>query len=414
MMMEENINNEATTELTEEDAMRIILNSLVHYRAWARDNLLTPKATKYDMLTDEEKKLFHWFPNYLKKLEHSIDINSRYFEMVAESMGPFWGVGNPDTEYNKSNTDFPNLINLMNQFVREWSSDGMVERDISFGRILKYAEKYFPNIEFRPDIEVLVPGSGLGRLVVEFSKLGFKTQGTEISYFMLFNSHFLLNRAFVSNNFVLCPFIHKSSNNLKSNFQCRQIYFPDFNAEEIYQLEKDYPSIKSDDLMSMIAGDFDDLYGPPGVAKKGQTTMDDPNAMAFREGNVGRFKIIATSFFIDTATNIIDYIKAIKHSLSDDGYWINFGPLLWHHEHSEKFYDTDWKRPTGEIVKVRMPAQGLEISMEDLIDLIEEMGFQFIEHESGIKSSYGSDSRSMSEWNYKCEFWVCKKKHQNN
>lgn len=43
--------------------------------------------------------------------------------------------------------------------------------------------------------KVLAPGSGLGRLVLEFVEAGFGCQGNEVSYFMLYGSNFILNCA---------------------------------------------------------------------------------------------------------------------------------------------------------------------------------------------------------------------------
>ena len=39
---------------------------------------------------------------------------------------------------------------------------------------------------------------------------------------------------------------------------------------------------------------------------------------------------ITTSFFIDTATNIYEYILTIKNLLRSNGLWINVGPVQWH------------------------------------------------------------------------------------
>jgi carnosine N-methyltransferase len=37
-----------------------------------------------------------------------------------------------------------------------------------------------------------------------------------------------------------------------------------------------------------------------------------------------------TCFFIDTAHSVIDYIEKIWEIMKPGGYWINFGPLLYH------------------------------------------------------------------------------------
>eukprot|EP00593_Proboscia_inermis_P015272 CAMPEP_0171319186 /NCGR_PEP_ID=MMETSP0816-20121228/94449_1 /TAXON_ID=420281 /ORGANISM="Proboscia inermis, Strain CCAP1064/1" /LENGTH=211 /DNA_ID=CAMNT_0011814577 /DNA_START=150 /DNA_END=783 /DNA_ORIENTATION=+ len=43
-----------------------------------------------------------------------------------------------------------------------------------------------------------------------------------------------------------------------------------------------------------------------------------------------QYAAVVTCFFIDTATNIYEYILTIANALQDDGLWINVGPLQWH------------------------------------------------------------------------------------
>ena len=39
---------------------------------------------------------------------------------------------------------------------------------------------------------------------------------------------------------------------------------------------------------------------------------------------------MVTSFFLDTAHNVLDYIELIHQILKPGGHWINLGPLLYH------------------------------------------------------------------------------------
>lgn len=405
--------NEGYSEKQLDDEEYRVLSSTLSahhmYSSWATRSIVTPKKHKYSTLSDREKSLLNWFPNYLQQLEHSIEINSRFFTHVADTMGIQWGGGERENWHSPSETDLDKIRGLMTQYVREWSSDGAKERDISMGRILRTAERVFPDIKSRPEVHVLVPGSGLGRLVVEFVKRGFQTQGNEISYHMLLNCNYLLSDTYCENNFAICPFIHKSSNVDKRNFQCRQVQFPDFCPGDISLLNIEYPEINVQELMSMVSGGFVDLYGPPNIETISDMYTSDSNASEFRKSNEGKFKIVATSFFIDTASNIIEYLETIKHCLDKDGYWINFGPLLWHFENDQTEIDVNSINNNGERNSNKIPLQGLEISKEDLLKLISDVGFEFIEHESNIETSYGGDPRALGNWIYKCEFWVCKK-----
>ena len=67
---------------------------------------------------------------------------------------------------------------------------------------------------------------------------------------------------------------------------------------------------------------------------------------------------LVTCFFIDTAHNVIDYIEKIYDILKPGGYWINFGPLLYHY--SEIVYE-----------------RSVELSYEQIKNVIEKVGFKF-------------------------------------
>ena len=44
----------------------------------------------------------------------------------------------------------------------------------------------------------------------------------------------------------------------------------------------------------------------------------------------GQYGSLVSMFFIDTATNIYEYIMSIRHLLKNGGVWINLGPVQWH------------------------------------------------------------------------------------
>jgi len=67
---------------------------------------------------------------------------------------------------------------------------------------------------------------------------------------------------------------------------------------------------------------------------------------------------IVTCYFIDTAHSVIDYIQKVWDILKPGGYWINFGPLLYHYRN--------------------MPgAKSIELSYEQIRRVIEKMGFKY-------------------------------------
>lgn len=396
-------------DLQELNAVSSVLSSHIHYKFHAVKTIVTPKKLKYEALPPADKALIGWFPDYLDSLSHSIQLNDSYFGNVAREMAPYWCI-EPESQWaSATQADVEKMNGLMAQYVREWSELGATQREQSMRPILDACEEIFPSVSTRPNRHVLVPGAGLGRLVVEFVKRGFSTQGNDISYHMLLNSNFILNNTYCENQYVICPFLNKSSHMLRRTNQLRQVYFPDLKPGDISLLNRDYPDIQVEELMSMVAGGFVDLYGPPDMAKLGGGYSDEPSASEFRHENKGRFDVVATCFFLDTSTNIIDTLRAIKHTLKDDGYWINFGPLLWHFENNDEV-SMEKIKVQGEWKDVPVPLKGLELSRDDLLELIEKMGFTFKEHRSGIETTYGCETaENMGRWNYKCEFWVCQK-----
>jgi carnosine N-methyltransferase len=43
------------------------------------------------------------------------------------------------------------------------------------------------------------------------------------------------------------------------------------------------------------------------------------------------YDAVVTCFFIDTAHNVLEYLRIISHCLKPGGKWINLGPLLYHY-----------------------------------------------------------------------------------
>jgi carnosine N-methyltransferase len=79
---------------------------------------------------------------------------------------------------------------------------------------------------------------------------------------------------------------------------------------------------------------------------------------------------VATCFFIDTANNIIAYIKTIFNLLPKGGLWVNLGPLLYHYADVQ-----------NEV--------SIELSWEELKIIILKIGFKITE-EKEIQATYTS------------------------
>lgn len=174
---------------------------------------------------------------------------------------------------------------------------------------------------------------------------------------MLFASNFVLNKCREANAHKLYPWIHQWINNKTSADQIEPINFPDVNPADL----------PANSNFSMAAGDFLEVY-------------TEPNS----------WDCVATVFFIDTAHNIISYVETIWRILKPGGFWVNLGPLLYH------FSD--------------MPNESsIELSYDDVRQVILQYGFQFEKEETGVKTTYTQNPRSMLQYQYDSVFFVARK-----
>ena len=312
------------------------------------------------------RKMIPGYAAKLKECKTGIDQNQMLIQAIVNfSDGMFQnadfgheagGISQKDFQHI-SPEDQSKVITTLTQIVRDWADEGIEERKGAYGPILDAIKKYFPEDQ-RSNSDVLVPGAGLGRLVFEITKLGFNCQGNEFSLYMLFASNFILNAVSGKNTITFYPWVHQFCNMVNAKDQIAPVTFPDTDPREL----------PSDAKFSMAAGDFLEVY-----------TVSN------------YWDCIATSFFIDTAHNIIAYVEKIYAILKPGGLWINNGPLLYH------FADVP-----GEI--------SIELSYEELRQVIlQDFKFELVEEEIGGKSSYIQNPRSMLKMTYDCIFFVMRK-----
>lgn len=100
--------------------------------------------------------------------------------------------------------------------MRDWSSLGAAEREQCYGPIIKEIFANYPEDKYtRSNINVLVPGAGLGRLAFEIASNGFSCQGNEFNMFMLIVSYFVLNNCKKLEEYEIYPWIQQYCNYLK-------------------------------------------------------------------------------------------------------------------------------------------------------------------------------------------------------
>ena len=255
--------------------------------------------------------------------------------------------------------DIIKMRSTLRLFIRDWAIEGIDERNSTYKPILEELKQFFskrPKKDFEEGINVLVPGAGLGRLMYEIAKLGFKSQGNEFSYYMLLCSNYIFNNTTKKEEFILQPLIHSFSNIFNEETPFKKISIPDENLGE--ELSK-----TDTGEMSMVAGEFCRVY----------------------RDKINFFDSIVTCYFIDTANNIIEYIETIHNILKVGGLWINFGPLLYHYTENEE-------------------EVSIELSWEEIKHIIIGFGFEFKKIEI-VKTTYSSNKDSMTQRIYKCVFF---------
>ncbi|KAJ2893277.1 hypothetical protein IWW38_002917 [Coemansia aciculifera] len=265
-----------------------------------------------------------------------------------------------------SESHMKKLYGTMKLFVRDWSSEGAEERRLTYGPLVAALEDEFSTVasDSRGDLNVLVPGAGLGRLAYDICCRGFSTQGNEFSYFMLFASNYILNRSLKEDQHTLYPYVHQFSHVACTEDQMRAVHFPD-------ALPRNMPYSATADF-SMIAGDFVEVY-----------SADDEKE---------KWDAIVTCFFMDTAKNVLAYLDTIWHALKPGAVWINLGPLLWHFDNV-----------AGE--------SSIEFTRDEFIELVKKTGFVFDEakFKEDIALPYTADPKSMLQYTYSAFMCVARK-----
>ncbi|KAK5995882.1 Carnosine N-methyltransferase [Cladobotryum mycophilum] len=338
------------------------------------------------------------FLETLEKADDAIDSNAVLARAILRSgLASFSALApsTPDSEVSMpqewagiaKHSDIDKARSTLRQFYRDWSAAGAGERAASYGPIMKtMAQERAKNPE-GDRLKVLVPGAGLGRLVFDLCQNGYEAEGNEISYHQLLASSYILNDCKMAEKHTIYPWIHTFSNHLTRENHLRSYRIPDIHPGATLASS---PNVGS---MSMCAADFLCLYG------------DDDHKDAY--------DAVASVFFLDTAPNLIRYLEVIFHCLRPGGVLINVGPLLWHfennapgnHGHDD---DGDGEHDYSNSSGIADPGS-FELSNDEVMALVEKLGFVVESMETGIAAPYIQDSESMLQTVYKATSWVARK-----
>jgi len=160
--------------------------------------------------------------------------------------------------------------------------------------------------------------------------------------------------------FEIFPYAHQTNNVVKNGDTLVGLTIPDIAPT----------SLPENSNMSMVAGEFNEIYRT--------------------EDHLTMWDVVATSFFIDTAKNVLDYVETIHKILKPGGLWINIGPLLYH-----------FSQVQGEV--------SIELTFQELCEVISLQGFEFLKQQIGIHCDYTNNQRSMIQTHYNAGFFVCRR-----
>ncbi|KAM0517784.1 hypothetical protein ACHAPE_004762 [Trichoderma viride] len=283
--------------------------------------------------------------------------------------------------------DIDKARSSLRQFYRDWSAAGAEERAASYGPVMKALDQERAKTSQDSRLKVLVPGAGLGRLVFELCRDGYDTEGNEISYHQLLASSYILNECRSAGQHTLYPWVHTFSNHTSRENHLRSYPVPDIHPGTTLL---DASNVGS---MSMCAADFLCLYG------------DDEHKESY--------DAVASVFFLDTAPNLIRYLEVIYHCLRPGGVLVNVGPLLWHfendapgnHGHDD---DGDGEHDLNNSSGIADPGS-FELTNDEVMALVEKLGFVVESMETGIRAPYIQDMDSMLHMVYNATTWVARK-----
>ncbi|RDI86532.1 hypothetical protein Vi05172_g3314 [Venturia inaequalis] len=433
----------------EREQETIAANMTRNYEDDAEASLITPRKAMFASLPNEDKKVVgNLWSQKEQAMRGSIRSNAELSTSIAEYSRHFFINQGYAEEMQRmdemmelesancepSNEEKAIARSAIRQIWRDWSFEATAERNACFAPILEDLVQRFYRQD-RSQIKILIPGSGLNRLGFNLSRAGYDVEANEVSYIHLLATNFILSRTdnghgtvqrpgFLGNidssgaksTFEICPWNLSFSNNLKTANQFTKYKVPEIMPASSRYLDQP-PTL--DTTASTLA------FSAPRFSLNGNNFTTDYTDFS----SAGKYDVVVTCFFIDTAPNFLSYIRTIKHLLHPNGVWINVGPLLWNcfengpggRREGDTTIDEDAQarqqppssqhqsqRPIDEDPSTQWDKK-LEFSHEEVILLLKAMGFSMRQNRDVGTAGYCFDDRGLMNTEYKLRFWVAGK-----
>eukprot|EP00927_Polykrikos_kofoidii_P009463 TRINITY_DN13947_c0_g1_i1.p1 TRINITY_DN13947_c0_g1~~TRINITY_DN13947_c0_g1_i1.p1 ORF type:complete len:422 (-),score=52.96 TRINITY_DN13947_c0_g1_i1:80-1300(-) len=295
-------------------------------------------------------------------------------DLADSAVGPPSGLGDltpppgilrvPDSHQVGSGNESKTRSTLR-QFVRDWSREGLAEREACYTPLLDALGRYVPLAttkgKGRRLPRVLTPGSGLGRLTFDAARNGYFAEGNEFSYHMLIGTLFVLNEVEMPFQFNIFPYVLDTAERNGVCDHLAAVQIPDICPCHWCDPSTGFGQI------SMRGGEFVENYVK----------------------QVGEWDAVLTAFFLDTANNVFMYIRTLATIVRTGGLWANLGPLLWH-------YCPEAGADTG--------AVSIELSWEEIKPAIEK--YFDIRELDCRRALYTASGRASKRKVYNCVFFA--------
>lgn len=400
--------------------------AITHYSSThrRRQNLYALPSSQWGLLAAPPFSLL----DTLSAVDDAIDSNADLADAIVELAVSTMGLPSKPSENHPLNwrntakpADHGKAHSTLRQFYRDWSAEGyQSEVKPLLGLIVSDLTKHLKASSESSNLpNLLLPGAGLARLLLELTLAGYNVTGNEISYHQLLASNFILNATPSANAFQIYPYCTTFTNNLSRDNQLHSYSIPDIHPATVIQ-SASANSSRPIGAMGMAAGDF-------------ITSFNDPESLQ-------AYDAVLTVYFLDTAPNLFRYIQTIHHCLQPGGLWINIGPLLWHFddrgrkppsshnasadtEHPSQHPASSHTHPEDSDAGIAEPGS-FELSHEEVLLLVQHSGFEIVSEEilpadfnSGDNSAGGTgggayiqDPESMMQSRYRNAHWVARKR----